>query len=239
MKNRMSPITFLVPILFLSLIFMDGSYAKEDFYTKTPAQKISEDSSKFLKEITNESRVNPRKSIPRNLICNAKCYVVIPSIKVDETRKEFEGEGLLSCHKQASKGLGPPIFYKITDIKSYYEAEGGLVILVMTEDGVNSLLTVEMKLSSDMAAKGNIGLEHHDKNLKAFITYSKLKDGQIQGYDLSGSKLIYDGAKTYKAYRERLTPSEILFHGEAFPSPPPPRLAKFNNLLQEWGKLCK
>jgi len=239
MKSRIRPITFLVPILFLSLIFMDSSYAKDDFYTKTAVDKISDDSSRFLKEITNESKVNPRKSIPRNLICNAKCYVVIPSIKVDETRKEYEGEGLLSCHKQASKGLGPPIFYKITDIKSYYEAEGGLVTLVMTEDGVNSLLTVEMKLSPDMTAKGNIGLEHHDKNLKAFITYSKLKDGQIEGYDLSSSKFVYDGAKTYKAYEERLTPNEILFHGEAIPSPPPPRLAKFNNLLQEWEKLCK
>ncbi len=93
----------------------------------------------------------------------------------------------------------------------------------------------EQYISSNKASKDKTGLKNDDRYLTSFITYSKLKDRPIEGFDLMGSTLIYDSIKTFKAYDDRFTPNEILFRDV----PIPPRLAEFNNLLTEWGKICK
>ncbi|MCZ6639514.1 MAG: hypothetical protein O6830_06070, partial [Candidatus Dadabacteria bacterium] len=96
MKNTLN---WLIPVMLIFavvIISANPSFSQtEGFNIKTPTEKMADAASKFLEEIIDESKNNPRKSISKDLICNAKCYLVIPSIYEVPTREDFEGNGIL------------------------------------------------------------------------------------------------------------------------------------------------
>ena len=205
----------------------------EGFNVKTPTEKMADAASTFLEEIIDESKNNPRKSISKDLICNAKCYLVIPSIYEVPTREDFEGNGILSCRKSDSNMLSIPIFYKLTELKSFYESGGGVILLVMNEAGVKSILAEQVKLHPENTTIGTTG--SNSESIKSFVSFAMISGNPTQGYDLNGSTLIYGNRDTFNAYQQSIIPIDIKLEGLDVP----PALRGFDAAVTNWRQSCK
>jgi len=235
MKNKLEVIRINFIILLLFVILGSISYAQtEGFNVKTPIQKISESTSKFLKNIIGESQRKPKESIPQDLVCSAECFLVIPTVEVIESRGDFTGTGLLACRAPNSNKFTEPLFYKINNLDSFEEAGGGLLILATDKAGMKSILGNDVHLNSDNMSVGPIG-DVGDTGSKPFAAYVKYKDQELSGTDLSGSVLEYSSKDTFNAYQGTVVPIEILIS----PQDVPPLLRDFNSLLAVWTKDCK
>lgn len=207
----------------------------EGFDVKTPVQTIADNTSKLINEISADAKREPKASIPRNVVCDAACLLVIPSIQVVPGRDEFAGTGLLGCRHADSGKPAPPIFFRITNLDSFNESGGGLVIIVMDRAGVKSILGDQLQLTSGNTGSGKVGAEADVKNLKSFAAYTWPADGTIQPFDASGGTLVYDSGDTFNAYQQDIDPVDIML----FSIDVPPALRGFNNALEEWRMGCE
>jgi len=223
-------------VLFVSLTtIVDNSYAQtEGFNVKTPIQRISDSTSKFLENLVDESQKNPKESIPQDLVCSAECFLVIPIVEIIESRGDFTGTGLLACRAPNSNKFTEPLFYKINNLESFEEAGGGLVILATDKAGMKAILRNDVHLNSDNISVGSIG-NVGDTGSKPFAAYVKYKDQELSGTDLSGSVLEYSSKDTFNAYQGTVVPIETLIS----PQDVPPLLRDFDSLLTDWTKNCK
>jgi lipid-binding SYLF domain-containing protein len=176
--------------------------------------------------------LNAKLGITKSLIDNAKCVIVVPSLK----RAGFVfgvdyGRGAMSCRLgQDFKGpWSAPAMYAI---------EGGnfglqigvqvtdLVLLVMNERGVNSLLSTKSKLGVDASvAGGPFGksvMGATDMGMRADILAFSKTGGAYLGAVLNGSSLRPDGGANEALYGRELTARQIVRSGEV-PVPPPGR----------------
>lgn len=224
----------LMAVLMLCALLGNTTYSQtEGFNVKTPTEKMADAASKFLEEIIDESKNNPRKSISKDLICNAKCYLVIPSIYEVPTREDFEGNGILSCRKSDSNMLSIPIFYKLTELKSFYESGGGVILLVMNEAGVKSILAEQVELNPENTTIGTTG--SNSESIKSFVSFAMISGNPTQGYDLNGSTLIYGNRDTFNAYQQSIIPINIILEGLDVP----PALRGFDAAVTNWRHSCK
>jgi len=234
MKNTFNWLIPAMLIFTVAIISANPSFSQtEGFNIKTPTEKMADAASKFLKEIIDESKNNPGKSISKDLICNAKCYLVIPSIYEVPTREDFEGNGILSCRKSDSNMLSIPIFYKLTELKSFYESTGGVILLVMDEAGVQSILAEQVELNSENTTIGTTG--SNSGTLKSFVSFAMISGNPTQGYGLNGSALIYGSRDTFNAYQQTITPVSIRLESLDVP----PALREFDAAVTNLRKDCK
>ena len=234
MNNRWNLLSSIFVVLMLCALLGDTTYSQtEGFNVKTPTEKMADAASKFLEEIIDESKNNPRKSISKDLICNAKCYLVIPSIYEVPTREDFEGNGILSCRKSGSNMLSIPIFYKLTELKSFYESGGGVILLVMNEAGVKSILAEQVELNPENTTIGTTG--SNSESIKSFVSFAMISGNPTQGYDLNGSTLIYGNRDTFNAYQQSIIPIDIILEGLDVP----PVLRGFDAAVTNWRQSCK
>lgn len=206
----------------------------EGFNVETPIEKISDDATKFLRNVIKESANNPENSIPKDLICTAQCYLVVPAINVDSLRNDFSGTGLLGCRTAGSGKFSPPLFYSITNLESFDEGGGGLIILVTDRGGVKAALGDQLRLNSDNTSTGKTGSASDIKSLNSLVSYTWQSGEGIQGFDAAGSTLIYGSGDTFKAYQQTVVPIDIMLSGMDVP----PVLRDFNVALEEWVKGC-
>jgi lipid-binding SYLF domain-containing protein len=225
--------------IFAALFIIFGgapSYAQtEGFNVKTPLQTISDDSSVLINGISADSKKEPDKSIPRDLICRAECYLVIPSIQVVPGRDEFAGTGLLGCRHSDSGKLAPPIFFQAANVESFDENGGGLVILVTDREGVKAILGDQLQITPANSSAGKVGPAQNIKNPKSFVAYSQPAGGAIEGFDASGSTLVYVSGDTFNAYQQDIDPIDIML----FSIDVPPALRGFKSAIEEWRKGCE
>jgi len=234
MKNIFNWLIPGILIFTFAIIFANHSFSQtEGFNVKTPTEKMADAATKFLGEINNESRNNPKKSISKDLICSAKCYLVIPSIYEVPIREDFEGNSILSCRKSDSNTLSAPIFYKLTELKSFYESGGGAILLVMDEAGVKSILAEQVELNSENTTIGTTG--SNSDSLKSFVSFAMISGKPTEGYDLSGITLIYGSRDTFNAYQQTIDPINIILESLDVP----PALRGFNAAVTNWRKSCK
>jgi len=232
-KVKVIAVSFAITILFATIGSI--SYAQtEGFNVKTPIQKISDATSDFLKNIIEESNKYPKKSIPKELVCSAECFLVIPTVEIIESRGDFTGTGLMSCGAPNSDKFTEPLFYKINNLETFEEGGGGLIVLVMDTQGMKAILGNDVHIDSDNSSVGPIG-DVSEKTMKSFTAYAKDNNQELEGFDLSGSVLEYSSKDTFKAYQGRIVPIEILIS----PQDVPPVLRDFGLLLVEWTKSCK
>jgi lipid-binding SYLF domain-containing protein len=221
-------------ILFIVLFITDGydSFAQtEGFDVKTPIETIADNTTKFLGEIMKDSE----NSIPREMICNAECYLIVPSVVIDTVRSYYDGTGLLSCRTSDSGKLETPLFYNITNLDTFNEDGGGLIIFVTDRQGVKAALGDQVQLTAENTAAGKAAKNEEMKSVKSFIAYTKQPEETIKGIDLTGSTLVYSSGYTFKAYQQTLDPiDEMLLSIDT-----PPVLRGFMSLLTEWTKGCK
>jgi len=225
----------IVVAILLLVLFSDSSYSQtEGFNVKTPIQKIADLTTEFLKNIVDESKKNPKESIPEDLVCSSECFLIIPEIDIVQSRGDFTGTGLMSCRAPNSKKFTEPLYYKINNLKSFGESGGGLVILATNKTGMKAILGDNVHLNSDNISAGPIETIG-DNKLQSFVAYAKYTDQSFLGTDLSGSLLEYSSRDTFNAYQGTIVPIEILVS----PQDVPPVLRKFDSLLLKWSEDCK
>lgn len=176
----------------------------------------------------------------KGLVDNAKCVIVIPSVKRVGFIFGFDyGRGTMSC-RLGENFKGP------FSAPSMVALEGGnfglqigvqvsdLVLLVMNERGVNSLLGSKSKLGVDASlAAGPFGRSATaatDMGMKADILAFSRTGGAYLGAVLEGSSLRPDTTANAALYRRDLPAKYIVRSGEV-PVPAPGR--RFVSLLDE------
>ena len=180
------------------------------------------------------SDTSPGEAIPRKLLCSASCIIVIPHIEIVKSRGDFAGSGLLLCREARSGEFTEPLFYKIDNVKSFYEDGGGALIVVADSDAMKYILGDAVHLTGDNSSAGKIGGDA-EKNSSDFITYAKPVEQNIEGYDFTGSSILFASRDTFNAYQETIIPIEIFVS----PQDVPPFLKGFGETVEKLTKGCK
>ena len=159
-------------------------------------------------------------SIPHNLLLDAECVVVIPSMtKVALGIGGSYGRGAMVC-RSGEKFDGPwgaPAMYRL-DGGSFGFQLGAqstdLVLLVMNPRGLEGLLTSKVKLGANMSVaagpKGRDASASTDATLRAeILSYSRSR-GLFAGVSLEGSSLRPDNDASAAIYGRTITAREIV-----------------------------
>jgi SH3 domain-containing YSC84-like protein 1 len=173
--------------------------------------------------VLDEIMSTPDKGIPDKIMDSAKCVIVIPS----EVRIAFvfggrHGRGVATCRN--ANGWSAPAPVTITG-GSWGLQFGGeavdLVMLVMSQRGVDDLLSSKFKIGAGAsAAAGPVGRQiSADTNYKLqaeILTYSRSR-GVFAGIDLNGAVIEQDKDETRLLY-SKMEPFRDILSGKV-PAP--------------------
>jgi SH3 domain-containing YSC84-like protein 1 len=189
---------------------------------ETDADKRLDSSANVLTEIMG----TPEKGIPRKVLSDAKCIIVVPSmINIAVGFGGRHGKGMATCRTTDSAGNGwsAPAPVDITG-GSWGLQLGGqaidLVMLVMNQKGMDHLLSSKFKIGAEATgAAGPVGREaaaDTDWKLKAeILTYSRAR-GLFAGIDLNGASIKQDRDETAVLY-SKIIPFQTILSGQARP----------------------
>lgn len=190
---------------------------------KTDMEKRLDASATVLDEIMKI----PEKGIPQDAFTSAKCVVVIPStVKVALVFGGEHGKGAATC--RSSNGWSAPVPVDLTG-GSWGLQVGGeavdLVMLVMSQKGMDALLTNKFKIgASASGAAGPVGRHASGSTDWKFksdvLTYSRAR-GAFAGIDANGSVIKQDKDETAVLYGKVL-PFQTILSGQVS-SPPSAR----------------
>ena len=160
----------------------------------------------------------PDRGIPQDLINEAHCVVVVPSLK----KAAFViggkyGRGFASCRDEKGRGWGAPAAIRIEGGSVGFQigaAETDLVLLVMNQRGMDRLLQSKFTLGGEAeAAGGPVGrgaTAQTDARMTAkILSYSRAR-GVFAGASLQGATLRQDLDENRLLYGRVLTNYEIL-----------------------------
>ncbi len=143
-------------------------------------------------KIMNQLLTAPDNGIPQDVLDNAKCVAVIPSmIKGGFIFGAEHGRGVATC--RTNNGWSAPAFFVATG-GNWGAQIGGqatdLVMLIMNDNGMNQLLNSKFKIGADAsAAAGPVGREASAstnwKMQSEILTYSRSR-GLYAGAILNG-----------------------------------------------------
>jgi lipid-binding SYLF domain-containing protein len=187
--------------------------------------------------VLNEIMSTPDKGIPDNIMKDARCVAVIPSMK----KAAFVvggnyGKGVASCHNANGWSAPAPI---LLGGGSWGLQIGGeavdLVLLIMNDQGMENLLNSKFKIGADAsAAAGPVGRHAEgdtDWKMKAqVLTYSRAR-GVFAGISLNGAVLKQDGDDTRSFYGKDVSFESIL-KGQV---PPPAGSSAFLSALKKFS----
>jgi lipid-binding SYLF domain-containing protein len=183
MKKFVSPILALC----LGLLIPGSAFAstKEDLQDRVDAAKV------VLDEILN----TPDNSIPLNILEQATCVGVIPSLKKAAFVVGAEyGQGVVTC--RTGHGWSAPVFIRLAGGSFGFQIGGqatDLVLVAVNDHGFQDLLKSKFKIGGDAAASaGPVGRNSQaatDWKMSAeLLTYSRSK-GLFAGIDLNGASV--------------------------------------------------
>jgi len=158
------------------------------------------------------------KGIPHDLLNKATCVVVIPNLKKGGFIVGAEyGKGFFSCRRTSGVGWSAPGSLRISGGKFGLligGAETDVIMLVMSQDGMEHLLSDKFQLGGEAsAAAGPVGRDSSamtDAELHAeILTYSRSR-GIFGGLDLSGAAVTSDKDANRELYGSEIDNKEIL-----------------------------
>jgi len=171
-------------------------------------------------ELVTKELLAGKSSIPRNLVEDGKCIIIIPSVKKVAYVLGFSyGRGTMSC-RLGEDFRGP------WSAPSMVALEGGtvglqlgvqatdLVFLVLNERGVESLLRNKIRLGADVTvAAGPVGRSVEgatDLGMRAEILSYSHSGGLFAGVSVGGSTLRPDNAANDILYHRQISASQIV-----------------------------
>lgn len=226
MKNRIGSFVICTAMV-LGMASLAWSNDRED------ETKRVENAANVLNEIMN----TPDKGIPDNIMKDARCVAVIPSmVKAAFVVGGNYGKGVASCHNANGWSAPAPI---LIGGGSWGLQIGGeavdLVLLIMNDQGMQNLLQSKFKIGADAsAAAGPVGRHAEgdtDWKMKAqVLTYSRAR-GVFAGVSLNGAVIKQDGDDT-RAFYEKDVSFESILKGQV---PAPAGSSSFLSALKKFS----
>jgi lipid-binding SYLF domain-containing protein len=205
-----------------------------------PTARLRESAAVF-----SEIMATPDKGIPKELLENAHCIVIVPGLKKGAfiVGGEF-GKGFISCRGPKSMGWSAPAAIRMEGGSFGFQIGGSetdVVMLVMNARGADKLLSSEFTLGgeADIAAGpvGRSATAQTDAMMRAEILSWSRSRGVFAGIALKGATLREDLDNNEKMYGKRLENREVVSSGIA-PSASARRLMTLLNVysFRERGK---
>jgi len=209
---------YFLALTTMALIFASLTWAADDKDESDINKRIDNSA-----HVLNEIMATPDKAIPDGIMHDAKCIAVIPSmVKIALGFGGNHGKGVATC--RTPEGWSAPAPITITG-GSWGLQIGGqatdLVMVVMTDQGMEHLLSSHFKLGADAsAAAGPVGRDATaatDIKMRAeVLTYSRSR-GIFAGIDLSGAAISQDKDETQILYG-KMVPFQDILNGKVAPT---------------------
>jgi lipid-binding SYLF domain-containing protein len=187
----------------------------------TPLLAKGNDSVKRLAEasaVFSEIMAAPDKGIPKDMLANAHCIVIVPGLKT--TAFVFGGKygkGYVSCRKQNGAGWSAPGTVRIEGGSFGFQIGGSstdLIMLVMNARGADKLLSSKFTLGAEgSVAAGPVGrtaTAQTDAQMHAEILSWSRSQGLFAGLALEGATLRQDLDDNAALYGRKLQNREIV-----------------------------
>lgn len=208
---------YVLAVTTMALIFASLTWAADNKDESDIGKRLDTSA-----HVLNEIMATPDKAIPDGIMHDAKCIAVIPSmVKIALGFGGNHGKGVATC--RTAEGWSAPAPITITG-GSWGLQIGGqavdLVMIVMTDQGMEHLLSSHFKLGADAsAAAGPVGRDATagtDIKMRAeVLTYSRTR-GIFAGIDLSGAAVSQDKDETQILFG-RMVPFQDILHGKVAP----------------------
>jgi len=193
-----------------------------------PLLAVDKESVKRLEEsaaVFSEVMATPDKGIPQEMLENAHCIVIVPSLKTAAFVFGGKyGKGYLSCRAKDLSGWSAPATMRIEGGSVGFQIGGSqtdLIMLVMNERGADKLLSSKFTLGAEgSVAAGPVGrtaTAQTDAQMHAEILSWSRSQGLFAGLALEGATLRQDQDENVKLYGRRLQNREIVTSGMAAP----------------------
>jgi SH3 domain-containing YSC84-like protein 1 len=205
----------------LAIVSLAGLSSAKDSDEKSSGSKYA-DRLIEAKQVFQELMSTPDRSVPKELVENAKCVVVIPDmVKGAIGFGGRWGSGVMSCRNGTT--WSPPVFVSLKGGSWGLQIgveKTDLVLFFMTEKGARSLVTSsKFTLGGKVAvAAGPLGRSTEaatDLKLNAEIySYAKSK-GLFAGISLEGTSLSASKKANDAYYGTTVSPADMLFHNHA------------------------
>jgi len=190
------------------------------------------------KDVLDAIMATPDKAIPNQIMSQATCVGVVPSVKKGAFLVGAEyGQGVVTC--RTGHGWSAPAFIRIAGGSFGFQIGGqavDLVMLIMNDDGMQHLLSSKFALGADASvAAGPVGRHaegNTDWKMRAqVLTYSRAR-GIFAGVSLNGAVVKQDKDATREFYGHMVTFKAALT-GEV---DPPPAANVFLTTLAKWAQ---
>src|SRR5690349_8619224 len=181
------------------------------------------DSVKRLEEasaVFSEVMATPDKGIPEELLANAHCIVIVPSVKTAAFLVGGKyGKGYVSCRSKTGSGWSAPGTVRIEGGSVGFQIGGSttdLIMLVMNERGAEKLLASKFTLGAEgSVAAGPVGrtaTAQTDAQMHAEILSWSRSQGLFAGLALEGATLRQDLDDNAALYGKKMENREIVTH---------------------------
>src|ERR1700677_3839676 len=171
------------------------------------------------KDVLDAIMAVPDKSIPNQIMSQATCVGVVPSVKKGAFIVGAEyGQGVVTC--RTGHGWSAPAFIRIAGGSFGFQIGGqatDLVLVAVNDKGFQDLLKSKFKIGGDAsAAAGPVGRDSQaatDWKLNAeLLTYSRAK-GLFAGVDLTGA-VVDENVDATKLFYANSYPSAQILKGD-------------------------
>jgi SH3 domain-containing YSC84-like protein 1 len=180
-----------------------------------PLLAKDKDSVKRLNEasaVFSEIMATPDKGIPQDMLANAHCIVIVPSLKTAAFLIGGKyGKGYVSCRSKSGPGWSAPGTVRIEGGSVGFQIGGSttdLIMLVMNERGADKLLSSKFTLGAEgSVAAGPVGrtaTAQTDAQMHAEILSWSRSQGLFAGLALEGATLRQDLDDNATLYGKRL-----------------------------------
>lgn len=209
----------------------------------TPLMAADDEPAKRLDEaaaVFSEIMDAPDKGLPRDLLGNAHCIVIIPSLKTAAFGVGGKyGKGYMACRtKGGDAGWSAPATVRIEGGSIGFQIGGSstdLIMLVMSERGAEKLMASQFTLGAEgSVAAGPVGrtaTAQTDAQMRADILSWSRSQGLFAGVALEGATLRQDLDDNTTLYGERLENRAIVASGVR----PPTAAARLIALLNRYS----
>jgi lipid-binding SYLF domain-containing protein len=186
-----------------------------------PLMANDHDQVKRLNEASNvltEIMSTPDKGIPQDLLSNAHCIVIVPSLKTAAFVVGGKyGKGYLSCRKHGAAGWSAPGTVRIEGGSVGFQIGGSetdVIMLVMNQGGRDKLLQSKFTLGGEgSVAAGPVGrtaTAQTDAQMHAEILSWSRSQGLFAGIALEGATLRSDEGDNAELYGRKLNNRQIV-----------------------------
>src|SRR5450631_3170075 len=189
--------------------------------------------------VFSEIMATPDKGIPQDMLANAHCIVIVPSLKTAAFVIGGKyGKGYLSCRSKSGTGWSAPATVRIEGGSVGFQIGGSqtdLIMLVMNERGADKLLSSKFTLGAEgSVAAGPVGrtaTAQTDAQMHAEILSWSRTQGLFAGVALEGATLRQDLDDNAALYGSKLENRDIVTKGR----PAPRSAAALINLLNKYS----